>query len=691
MRDFTVGNLIKSYRTRLGLKQEEVANPDTPELLPVALRTYQGWENGERIPSNKWLYRVASFFRLTDAEADELYRAAAQVAPEIHNLPFQRNPLFTGRERYLELLEQHFKENRSVAITQPLSISGLGGIGKTELALEYAHRYSKLYRTVLWVNATDRATLETSYLSLADLLQLPEKNERETDRIVQAVKTWLEGHTGWLLILDNADDLPLVRSFFPAKPRGHILLTTRSQIVGSKMVRIEIEVMEPEEGLIFLLRRTGMLKDGSAPDIIASDIYNAARQLVDLLGNHPLALDQAGAYIEETEVSFAEYLRIYADQRLILLSRRGWSGDEHPETVTVTFEISFQRACKLCPPAADILYFCSFLYPDDIPEELFSQDDGLKLSIPAFYEAIAALRRYSLIKRNDEKKLLSVHRLVQAVLADKMDTQTQRLWAERVIIALYAIVPDGEDHQWSHYERILNHLLKCVDLIDRWQIYTPAAAYLLHDTARYLHGRVRFAEAKPLYLRTVEIRQQALGRVHPDLIDPLLDLANLCQDEGQYTEAQAYYQEVLDICEQTLAPDEPVITSAMRGLARNYFRQDDPTMALMVYHIVLQAEEPPRVTTLSEAGHVYQRMGHYTGAELLYQQALEVCKETREPNDPDLSIPLADLAGLYQEQGNYDQAEALYRQVLHIDEQVLGSDHPNLSFVLDSLADLYRT
>src|SRR5258706_8622871 len=258
MRDFSVGNLITSYRTRLGLKQDEVANPDDPKLLSISLRTYQGWENGERMPSNQWLYRIASFFHLTEAEADELYRTAAQVAPKIQNLPFPRNPFFTGRETYLQMLDQRIKENGGVALTQPISISGLGGIGKTQLALEYAHRcYPSVYRTILWVNAADKATLEAGYLSLADLLQLPEKNEREVDRIVRAVKTWLERHTNWLLILDSADDLQLIRSYLPTKPRGHMLLTTRSQIVGNIAARIEVEAMESEEGLLFLLKRSG--------------------------------------------------------------------------------------------------------------------------------------------------------------------------------------------------------------------------------------------------------------------------------------------------------------------------------------------------------------------------------------------------------------------------------------------------
>src|SRR5262249_35647935 len=147
-----------------------------------------------------------------------------------------------------------------------------------------------------FVNAADKASLAAAYLSLAHLLQLPEKNEREVERVVQAVKVWLDEHTHWLLILDNADDLELTRSYLPTKPRGHILLTTRSQIVGDIAALIQVETLSPEDGLLFLLRRSGVLPPGTEGDGITADIRHAAAEIVEMLAGHPLALDQAGAY-----------------------------------------------------------------------------------------------------------------------------------------------------------------------------------------------------------------------------------------------------------------------------------------------------------------------------------------------------------------------------------------------------------
>jgi tetratricopeptide (TPR) repeat protein len=694
MRDFSVGNLITSYRARLGLKQHEVANPDDPELLSVALRTYQGWENGERIPSNKWLRRIASFFHLSDAEADELYRAAAQVAPEIDNLPFQRNPFFTGRETHLERLDQCLKENGSVALTQPISISGLGGIGKTQLALEYAHRnHHKVYRAVLWANAVDKAALEASYLSLARLLNLPEKDEREVDLIVQAVKTWLKEHTSWLLILDNADDLQLARSFLPTKPRGHILLTTCSQIVGNIAERIEVEAMEQEEALLFLLRRSGVLKDGTELDILASHIHNTARQLVEILGGHPLALDQAGAYIEETGASFVTYIQLYADQRLILLSERGSLGDEHPETVVVTFEISFQRACKLCSEVADVLHCCSFLLFDDIPEELFS--NGLKLDIAKFNNAIRALRRYSLIKRNAEKKILSVHRLVQVVLRDAMTTSEQEVWTEKATIALNIVFPHVEYTTWSQCERLVSHVLACTAMLERQAALSPEGVELLNKTALYLLDRARYKEAEPLLQRVVATLQQSIPD-HSNTAAGMYNLARTYYWQGRYAEAELLFLQARAIDEKALGEGHLNMAIHDHSLAllhkeQGRFKEAERLyrQALTVRERHLGREHRAVVEILGSLGKLYLEWGKFGDAEPLFLRAIELQVQHGGQEHPEAMTLLNDLADLYCLDSRDAAAEPLYQQILQFRVKQVGAIHPLTATAHLNMAKLY--
>ena len=148
------------------------------------------------------------------------------------NVPYRRNPYFTGQETILTNLHTTLNANNAAALTQPQAISGLGGIGKTQIALEYAYRHEHTYRAILWVQADTRDALISGFTNLARLLNLPQKDEQDQTIIVEAVKHWLETHEQWLLILDNADDLSLLDEFLPRRSTGHILLTTRAQYAG---------------------------------------------------------------------------------------------------------------------------------------------------------------------------------------------------------------------------------------------------------------------------------------------------------------------------------------------------------------------------------------------------------------------------------------------------------------------------
>ena len=443
--------------------------------------------------------------------------------PPIWNIPYPRNPYFTGREDILKKLYDALRTSKAAAITQPQAISGLGGIGKTQSTVEYAYRYYNDYRAVLWAQAETHQLLISDFVVIAGLLKLPEKDVQDQNKAVEAVKRWLKEHRDWLLIFDNADDLAVVREFIPLAFGGHILLTTRAQAMGRLAHRIEIEQMEPEEGALFLLRRAGIIVEGNLLDKASEAERNKAKEISQEMDGLPLALDQAGAYIEETACGLADYLDLYQEHGAALRKRRGGLVVDHPESVATTWLLSFEKIELSNPAAAELLRLCAFLAPDAIPEEIITEgasDLGSVLQPVAadlleLNTAIEALHKFSLIKRDPDVKTLTIHRLVQVVIKDGMDQDTQRQWAERAVQAVNDAFPDVEFKTWSRCQRCLSHAQVCEELIRQWGMMFVEAARLLHRVGWYLRERGQYALVEPLLKRALAISEQQLGKEHP--------------------------------------------------------------------------------------------------------------------------------------------------------------------------------
>ena len=235
--------------------------------------------------------------------------------PRIWNIPYPRNAYFTGREELLTRLAAALQAGQTTALSQPQAISGLGGIGKTQTALEYAYRYHQNYQAVLWARADTYDALISGFVAFAELLQLPQKEEKDQLKVVQAVKDWLKMHDRWLLILDNADDLALVKDFLPSAGGGHTLLTTRAQSMGRLAGRIEVDTLAQAVGALFLLRRAGLLAPDAELQQAGVGDRATALAITQELGGLPLALDQAGAYIEKMQCSLPDYLQLYREHR----------------------------------------------------------------------------------------------------------------------------------------------------------------------------------------------------------------------------------------------------------------------------------------------------------------------------------------------------------------------------------------
>ncbi|HLI08147.1 MAG TPA: FxSxx-COOH system tetratricopeptide repeat protein [Ktedonobacteraceae bacterium] len=729
----TPNHLLRAARKERGWTQQQVADYIG---APLALNVSR-WENGTAFPSAYYLQRLCQLFGksvrelgLSQLEEEIQSQQVPQIEPALEQkhafaeirtdrqdhvhpqttsrigmLPFPRNPFFVGRDDLLTRLRQQFLAGQTRGRSQPLAISGLGGVGKTQLAFEYAYRHADDYQALFWTRADSRDTLVTGFLEIASTLRLPEREERDQRIVVAAVKNWLNRHAGWLLIMDNADEPTLLPEFLPSSLAGHLLLTTRARALGGLADRIELETLDVDTGPLLLLRRAGLLAL-DAPLAQAKPIdWQAAVQLSQEMGGLPLALDQAAAYLEETGCSPQQYLELYRNHGVNLLRSRGGVVLDHPDSITTSWSLSFALIEQRSTLAADLLRMCALLHPDAIPEELFLKAAthmgpalaAIEANPLAFNQALAIVQNYSLVRRNGHEQMLSMHRLVQAVLLDAMTGKEREQWRERAIAALNAVFPEMIFQGWEHWEvcsRLLPHVLTiATNATDQQQ----ELASLLTKAADYLCQRAQYEQARPLYQRALSIYEQTLGRDHPQTAFPLYGLAGLALQQTDHRQAELLFQRALTIWEQAPTQYSRQIAALLNDLAilyaqRGQFERAEP----LFQRALLLDERPPAnsygkvATHLNNLAILYCQQRQFERAEPLLQRALLLDEQEFGPEHPEVSYSLVNLAECYQDQGRFTEAEPLLRRALSIREQTLGRDHPQTAFPLNILANLYR-
>lgn len=729
---------LRHYRLQRHWSQKELA-----QLLGTTYLTVCRWENGTTSPSLFFRKQLCELFGVSPEELGlpspslEKRQTSSREAPALITLPggsvplvylpYRRNSLFTGRESPLARLHHLFCSSpptllrsvpqflsRQEEVTfeqgeesqyrlQAYAVSGLGGSGKTQTALEYAYRYRSEYQTILWAQAETRELLYSDLVSIAQALDLLEKGEKEQRRIMEVVKRWFATHSGWLLILDNIEDLSLIEEILPLDCQGHLLLTTRVQSTGV-VQRLDLELMEPEEGALFLLRRAKLLDLDAA--LHTSAYVSEAIAIYQLLAGLPLALDQAGAYMEETGCSPADYLQRYQIGRARLLARRGLLGGEHPESVQATFALSFEKAEQANPAAAGILRLCAFLAPDAIPEEMIMQgvselDAPLQALTPdvlALDEALGTLRKYSLLRRDPETRVLTVHRLVQAVVRDRMAQEEQHQWAQCMVRVVNRTFPNVETTPWSLCSRFLPHAHWAAQLIQQEQILSLHAAQLLDHLGVYLNLRARLQEAEILYRRAHTMRGQLVGPEHIEIATSFYKLGDFYTDQAKYAQAEPLLQQALTLWEEKLGPDASEIAQTLDSLGKLYYYQGRFAQAesslrravrLREKHLA-GADKPLLANTVHTLALVYKALGKLIQAESAFQRAWDIWEQQLGTDNPYTAIGMIDLASLYIDLNKDEQAETLLYQALSIQENLLGRENLDVARSLLHLARLYQ-
>lgn len=642
-----------------------------------------------------------------------------QDLPTFWHMPYRRNPFFTGREQILSRLHDLLTTQMRATLTQALT--GLGGTGKTQTAIEYAYRYQHDYTAVFWVGADTHEALLTCFVMIARSLKLSIPEKQDQQGVVRAVLQWFNTHTRWLLIFDDVQEIDMLQDFFPQRETGHILITTRRRAVGAEAEALEIEKMPIAEATLFLLRRAKIMRHNDPIEAVSEAEQAHALAIAEALDGLPLALDQAGAYIEETGCSLAQYLERYAQRRAELLKKRGRNASGHPASVTTTFLLCFEKVAQVNPAATDLLRCCALLHPDDIPEELLK--DGAAELGPvlrpvaadpfSFDEALADLLYYSLIQRSVKTNTISIHRLVQAVLIDEMGESLQRTWAERVIKALCNVFPAHQTTSWQHLQRYLAHVQACVMLIERWEIHDANLTDWLLDVGHYVENSGFYSLAEALYVQRNRLLKNELSGMMDtlfgaswddyvnnvpatEMLSSISPLPQLYYHQGKYKQAEEALQRAIMFIEQIQGPEHILLVELLNTLGALYYTVGNykDAEALLQRSLNIHLHTPSTdlnglARCLNNLAELYRKQGKYDQAEPLYQQAIQI----NETQFGSTSIEIADIthnmALLYRAQKKYTQAETFYLRALSIYEKAYGPESPALATALNSLGVLY--
>jgi tetratricopeptide (TPR) repeat protein len=618
-------------------------------------------------------------------------RPRFSALPPIWNVPHVRNPNFTGRDELLDQIRGGVTSGQPTALTQALA--GLGGVGKTQLATEYAYRYASEYELVWWVRAEEPATLAADYAALAqELARTRQSDEQDPDwkaadqrMVIVAVRRWLRQHGNWLVAFDNATVPTALDNYLPQTATGHVLITSRNPIWYEVASVFKVENLPRDQAIALLLKLTGQADD------------EMAGQLADLLGHLPLALAQAGGYMQASQRSLSSYVDLFQTRSEALL-RRGTASKDYPWTVATTWQLAFQQESR---PAADLLNLCAFFAPDNIPRAVLSDGAehvpeplGACLVDPLDFDvAVESLQQYSLIGATEDA--LSVHRLVQAVTRDRLQDNLRKAWAEVAVRLVNAAFPNVEVQTWPTCAQLLSHAFVTVEHARALKIEDEQTSRLLNQVGFYLRERALFTEARTALEQALAMRERVLGSDHPDTAQSLNNLGSLLRDLGDLNGARSNYERALTIREKALGQDHPSTAQSLNNLgfliqtqgnlarARPYLER-----ALGIRENVLGPDHPDTATSLNTLGFLLHRQAYFADADPYYKRALAIREKVLGPYHPSTAQSLNNLGLLLQNQGDFVGARPYYERALAIRENVLGPNHTDTATSLHNLGSL---
>ncbi len=621
--------------------------------------------------------------------------------PPIFKLP-QRNRNFTGRDELIARLRNSLTSGNTAAVTA--AVHGLGGVGKSELAIEYAWRWASHYSTIIWIRAETAATLAADFEALGDKLNLFNGNKpSEQAAVIEIVREHLLKNSGWLLVLDNAEKPNDIEHATP-RSGGQVIITSRYTAWGKVAQPLPVDVWPPEEAQQFLLKRVG-----AAGTQTEEADRAAAAGLAKELGYLPLALEHAAAYCEQVELSPSDYLNLFRENRLELFRPEALgteAGESEAVTVSTTWNISLNRIreSENCPEAADLFNVCAFFGPDWIPLRIIREgaahlpgalasavDSDLKIN-----NALAALLRYSLIsvEASGPKRTISIHRLVQEVTRERLSDAGREQWAGVAACVVSEAFPgDSNDVRvWPICGPLETHAEQSAGHAENLAVEPNAAARLLNQLALYVWARAEYGRAKGYFKRAIGIVERQFGESDSRVATTVNNLGLVLRDQGDLEGAKACFERALKIAEAAFGPDHPEVAIDVNNLGLVLRTEGDLEGAKACYERALKIGEatlghdhPSVAIRVNNLGGVLEAQGDLEGAKACYERALKIDEAAFGPDHPEVATDVNNIGGVLRTEGDLEGAKACFERALKINEAAFGADHPNVAMCLNNL------
>ena len=611
----------------------------------------------------------------------------------VNNLP-PRNPYFSGRIEILDKIHANFQSENTVSLNQ--TIVGMGGIGKTQTALEYAYRYAHNYDCIWWVPSETEESALNSYKSFAEKMNLLEEGQQqENEFIIETVLNWMDSHDKCLFIYDNADSNDVDRwisRYLPKSKLSHSLITTRNQYFPESK-SVNIDIFTKDEARKFLLSRTK-----------TDDDHEVTSKLIERLGYLPLALEHAAAYMVNLKISYDEYLSLI-DNCGLEPSEGSDGSNNNIRFIMPAFEISINGT--IMPEAArQLLNLCAFMAPNKIPMSLLVRNRDLlpEPLLSNLNEEIninrlcVELRRFSLITGSSQE--FNIHPLLQEYLRYSQEDNSK--WIDICLRVFLSDIPRDYD-TWESKEifvHISEHAFSVVNYAYSYYENQKSKGQSISELFFYLgygFNKVgQYDKALECYHKTLEIREKVLDVEHLDTAMTYNNIANVYKKQGCYQTALEWLQKALNVSLRILGESHPSISKTYNNIASVYSRLHEYAealewlhKALLICEKVLGKEHPDTATTYNNIAGVYANQENYTNALKWYHKALIIDEKVLGKEHPDTATTYNNIAFIYSKQKDYSKALELYSKALAIREMVMGNKHPDTAITYNNIAFVY--